>query len=183
MAFFIFSRWKLLGGNGLYISQIKLAGYRACNEELVVPLKSGLTVLVGENGTGKSTVIDGMRLLLMEDEYGRSGIIERDFFRPYGAPTKVNATECVKIECIFNELDKEEQVAYLPWLNPENLSQASLHLQIQNREDTRGRYKRTIWGGSARGIFEWELLEFIHCVYLPPLRNAEEKLQAYRGSH
>jgi len=167
----------------LYISEVKIAAYRFCKDEFVLPLKKGLTVIVGENGTGKSTMVDAIRLMLMEDEYGRAGASERDFFRPYDSPARKQSVDNFQIDCMFNDLNDEERVAYLPWLDANDPKVASLHLRISNREGTYGKLKRTIWGGfSVRGIFEWDLLELIHCVYLPPLRDAQDKLRAYRGS-
>jgi len=39
----------------------------------------GLSVLVGENGVGKSAVVDARRLLLLEDEFGRNLVSEAAF--------------------------------------------------------------------------------------------------------
>ncbi|MBI5498108.1 MAG: AAA family ATPase [Deltaproteobacteria bacterium] len=44
------------------ISEIRLAGLR-CLRDVKLALHSGLTVLIGENGTGKSTFIEGIELL------------------------------------------------------------------------------------------------------------------------
>jgi len=166
----------------MYISKLTIKGFRFFNDNFTLSLNKGLTVLVGENGSGKSTVIDAIRLLLGEDEYNRSGILLNDFHRPFSVE---NATPVAKIRinCIFDELKGPEQIAYLPWLKPDNMNQAELHLEAINKEDARGRIRKNMWGGtSRRGIFEWELVNSINCVYLPPLRDAEEKLNSYHGS-
>ncbi len=63
------------------------------------------------------------------------------------------------------------------------MTTAKLSLSIEASEDSRGRYKRKIWGGeSSSAMFEWELLQSIACIFLPALRDAEDKLRAYRGS-
>lgn len=64
----------------MYLSDIKIEGYRLFKEKQILHLRKGLNVLVGENGCGKSTVIDAIRLLLNEDEYTRNGISEEDFY-------------------------------------------------------------------------------------------------------
>jgi len=38
---------------------------------------------MGENGVGKTAIIDAIRLMLLEDEFGRRGISETDFHRPF----------------------------------------------------------------------------------------------------
>ncbi|KKG11057.1 hypothetical protein EO98_04310 [Methanosarcina sp. 2.H.T.1A.6] len=166
----------------MYISILNIKGFRFFNDGFRLSLNKGLTVLVGENGSGKSTVIDAIRLLLGEDEYNRSGISLNDFHRPFSIESATPVAN-ILIDCIFDELEGPEQIAYLPWLKPSNVNQAELHLEAINKEDARGRIRKNMWGGtSRRGIFEWELVNSINCVYLPPLRDAEEKLNSYRGS-
>lgn len=167
----------------MYLSSIKIKGYKVFNQEFTVNLNSGLNILVGENGSGKSTVIDAIRLILLEDEYGRSGIEASDFHRPIDQPAKSKGAGKIEIKTEFDSLNDDEQVAYLPWLNINTPMKAILNLSIENKEDARGRFKRKIWGNeSESGLFEWELLNRIACIYLPPLRDAEDKLKAYKGS-
>ncbi|SKD06711.1 Predicted ATP-dependent endonuclease of the OLD family, contains P-loop ATPase and TOPRIM domains [Chitinophaga ginsengisegetis] len=167
----------------MYIKTIKISGYRAFNKEFKVALNKGLNVIVGENASGKSTIIDAIRLILHEDEYSRTGISEVDFHRPIDTPSKSKGADRISISCEFNELTEDEQVAYLPWLDLNDMQKAKLNLIIENKEDIRGNFKRKMWGNqSETGLFEWELLHRINCIYLPPLRDAEAKLRGYKGS-
>jgi putative ATP-dependent endonuclease of the OLD family len=167
----------------MYLSSIKIKGYKIFNHEFTVSLNSGLNILVGENGSGKSAVIDAIRLVLFEDEYGRSGIDSTDFHRPIDQPAKSRGVDKIHIRSEFEDLKDDEQVAYLPWLDINTPTKAILNLSIENKEDARGKFKRKIWGNeSESGLFEWELLNRIACIYLPPLRDAEDKLKAYKGS-
>lgn len=167
----------------MYLSTIKIKGYKVFNEEFTATFNPGLNILVGENGSGKSTVVDAIRLVLLEDEYGRTGTDASDFHRPVSQPSKTKGVSKIQIRSEFSALNDSEQVAYLPWLNINNPTEAFLNLAIENKEDARGRFKRKIWGNeSESGLFEWELLNRIACIYLPPLRDAEDKLKAYKGS-
>ncbi|MGV7801964.1 DUF2813 domain-containing protein, partial [Mycobacterium kansasii] len=75
-------------------------------------------VLIGENGSGKSAIIDSIRLLLQEDEYGRLNALSKsDFWRPSTKGNDMVATEKFTIDCEFFGLSQVEQVTYLPWLN------------------------------------------------------------------
>lgn len=167
----------------MYLSKMKIKGYKTFNEEFIVKLNKDLTVLLGENGCGKTTVIDAIRLILNEDEYGRIGISSNDFHHPFTKSVKDNRAASIEVCAIFESLDEKEQVAYLPWLNVSDNKIAYINLKIDNKETPRGRYNRIVWGGeSISSIFEWELLDTLACIYLPPLRDAASKLEAYRGS-
>jgi putative ATP-dependent endonuclease of OLD family len=167
----------------MHLSTLEIRGYKLFRDKFEIGFEKGLTVLVGENGAGKSAVVDALRLLLLEDEYGRTGVSPSDFHRPLGEPATSRGVDRIELRCIFDGLDKRAQAAYLPWLDIDDTHRALLSLSIENREDQRGRFKRSIWGGkSTSGLFEWELLHAISCVYLPPLRDAKSRLGAYRGS-
>lgn len=166
----------------MYISDITIQGYRLFKEKISVPLNKGLTLLVGHNGCGKSTVVDALRVLVQEDEFAR-GVMRSDFHRPFNKPAKAAGADTIRIDCTLADLNDDDQTAYLPWLDANDQSKAYLHLEASNVEDYRGRIRRVLWGGSSRrGVFETELLDRIVCSYLPPLRDAEAKLDAYRGS-
>lgn len=162
----------------MYLSDVEIEGYRLFRDKQVLSLKKGLNVLVGENGCGKSTVIDAIRLLLNEDEYARSGISEEDF---YSSLDKKERAENIFIKGRFSDLSEDKKIEYITWLDKEY--NALLNIDISRKQDRRNNYKKTIWGGeSSNSIFEWEPLNDIQCVYLPALRDAEKKLKASRGS-
>ncbi len=165
----------------MYLSNLKISGYKSFKSDFNIKFNNGLTILVGENGCGKTSVIDAIRLLLNEDEYGRVGVKQSDFHKPFDKPEEV--AKNISINCVFSDLSEAEQIAYLPWLNGEDTTKAFLNLKVEDKETNRGQRKRTVWGGeSVSGMFEWELVDMISCIYLPPLRDALSKLDAYRGS-
>ena len=45
----------------MYLKELNLSNFRSC-KETVVEFQKELTVLVGENNSGKSTIIDALRL-------------------------------------------------------------------------------------------------------------------------
>lgn len=162
----------------MYLSDIKIEGFRLFKEKQILHLRKGLNVLVGENGCGKSTVIDAIRLLLNEDEYARNGISEEDF---YSSVDKKEWVDNISIKGRFSDLSEDKKVEYITWLDKDY--NAVLNIDIAKKQDRRHNYKRAVWGGEAsNSVFEWEILNDIQCVYLPALRDAEKKLKASRGS-
>lgn len=167
----------------MYLSELIIKGYKVFNLEFNVKFNEGLTVLIGENGCGKTAIIDAIRLLLNEDEFGRIGITESHFHRQIEKSAREGGAESIEVKGTFSALKETEQIAYLPWLDATDNTKAYLNKKIDNKPNNRGRFDHTTWGGeSVVGIFEWELVNAIGCIYLPPLRDAESKLEAYRGS-
>lgn len=163
----------------MFLKKISISGYKNFNENFEIGFSSGLNVLVGENGVGKSSIIDAIRLLLTEDEYGRYGISEKDFHRPFTRDSV--PSNKIKIVAHFEDLSEYEAIAFLPWI--ENEKNARLSLMIDDTQNNRGRYNRKMWGGvSQSNPYEKELVDLINCIYLPPLRDAEAKLREGRGS-
>ena len=48
----------------MYISSVSIENFRAFKEKTVFHFNPGVTVLIGENDCGKSTVIDAIRYVL-----------------------------------------------------------------------------------------------------------------------
>lgn len=163
----------------MYLNQIEIEGYKNFNNKFVINFQKGLNVILGENGVGKTAIIDAIRLLLLEDEFGRAPVSETDFHRPFAkTPVQVSSFH---IKGFFESLSQKEKVSFLPWTDTEDNITLSLH--VENKQSHLGRYKRSLWGGASRSsIFEWELFDTINCIYLPPLRDAETKLREGRSS-
>ena len=163
----------------MHLGSLSIEGYKLFRDPFEIKFSKGLNVLVGENGVGKSAIIDAIRLLLLEDEFGRNLVSETDFHAPFDKPQK--PVEFFRVHGLFSRLSQEESVAFLPWT--EENQQATLTLQVENKLNPRGRFKWDHWGGASRSsMFEKELFDTIHCIYLPPLRDAEAKLREGKGS-
>jgi putative ATP-dependent endonuclease of OLD family len=64
----------------LYISKLDIEGYRNCRIRSEIIFNQGLNILVGENASGKTTIINALRMLLRENEFAYMNIKEEDFF-------------------------------------------------------------------------------------------------------
>lgn len=163
----------------MYLNELHIEGYKCFRNSFSVSLQKGLNVIVGENASGKTAIIDAIRLLLREDEFGYSQITESDFHRPFSLSQE--PAQAFRLRAVFSELSDDEHVAFLPWSNLDG--NAELTLLVDNKPNHRGHYNRTLWGGmSQASMFEWELFDAINCVYLPPLRDAEARLSEGKAS-
>lgn len=52
----------------MFISRLAIRGYKNTYNESVITLNKGLNILLGENGCGKTAVINALRMLLREPD-------------------------------------------------------------------------------------------------------------------
>ncbi len=162
----------------MHLSQLSIEGYKGVGEKTIVPLHKGLNVIVGENASGKTTIIDAMRLLMREDEFGYSPVSEGDFYKAF--TDKSESANFFLVQGKFGGLSDDDKVTFLPWYDLTEY--IDLSMKVENKEKY-GRFKRLVWGGSSKSsAFEWELFDKINCIYLPPLRDAEAKLKEGKSS-
>jgi len=163
----------------MYLATLNITGYKNFKTQFQISFCKGLSVLVGENGVGKSAIVDAIRLLLVEDEFGRNLVSEAAFHAPFDDPH--SAATSFELHAIFDALSQEETIIFLPWTDGEK--KALLTFRADNKLNRRSRYTWASWGGASRAsAFERELFDLIDCIYLPPLRDAESKLREGKGS-
>ncbi len=163
----------------MHIESLSIEGYKSFGKPFTIQFREGLNVLVGENAAGKSTVVDAIRLLLADDDFERKPLSDTDFFLPFAEDRE--RSEAFKIQASFTGLSQNQQVAFLPWTD--SRGNATLTLLVDNKQNSKGRYKPVLWGGASRAsMFERELFDMIDCVYLPPLRDAEARLREGKSS-
>ena len=164
----------------MYLSKISIKDFRMFSDAVEVSFSKGLNLLVGENGSGKSSVVDAIRALLGETEFSRRGITEDDFYSVFCESQK-KSSESLFISGVFSNLTEAQKVEYLSWLDED--FNAKLSFEVQRTLNRRNNYKQKRWGGnSSNSFFDIEPLNDIQCVYLPALRDAERRLRTGRGS-
>ena len=164
----------------MYLSKISIKNFRMFSDAVEISFSKGLNLLVGENGSGKSSVVDAIRALLGENEFSRRGIIEEDFYSVFCESQK-KSSESFFISGVFSNLTEAQKVEYLSWLDKD--FNAKLNFEVQQTLNRRNNYKQKRWGGSSsNSFFDVEPLNDIQCVYLPALRDAERSLRTGRGS-
>lgn len=154
----------------MYISKLSINGYRCVGERSIIHLNKGLNILIGENGCGKTTIIDAIRLLFKETSAAYACGLG-DF---YLDGDKSSAT--ISIGAEMSGLSDDDKVAFLTWCSGKD-SCAEVHLDITESTVRRGLLRRSYWGGVAKsGALDQDTFEMVECIYLPALRDAEKGL-------
>lgn len=155
----------------MYISSISFKGYKNSKDTSTIPLNKGLNILLGENGCGKTAVINALRLALREAE-SMAAFSADDL---YCSLDKSEKADKVNVDLKFSELSEDEKIIFFTWCDA--AFNAELHLDISENPSRPGTYRRKFWGGRMQsGIFEEDTFDKIESIYLPPLRDAEVKL-------
>ncbi len=177
----------------MYLSEIRIENFRLFGEgkdALVLPLNPGLNVLVGENDSGKTAIIDAIRYTLGTTSQEFQRITDEDFHVKGGK----RANE-FSIRCRFTGIDRETGSAFLEHLTYEDekgkekeKEKACLYVTFRARRNDTSNVRRRIWpevrsGRDASGpILEGQVRQQLQATYLRPLRDAERELDAGRNS-
>lgn len=175
----------------MYLSRVKIENFRKF-ESLDLTLSPGLNLIVGENDSGKSALIDAIRFVLRTRDYEWFRLTKDDFHVDFAGE---RANE-LRIECRFEGLSREEASCFLEWLGVESTEDESpvyflkvwLEAARKDPEEMTGRFDREISvnfqaGPDEAGIrIAGEARDLLRTTYLKPLRDAESELAAKRGS-
>ena len=169
----------------MHISSITIKNFRAF-EEFELTLNKGLNLIVGENNSGKTTLIDAIRLALDTTSSEWTRVKDSDF----------NSTKnCndFSIQIKFDDIQPQHAHVFVEHLNQEKIgaqkNKSVLYVNFTaQRTDILKRGARLIRielrsGKNAEGpLIDSEIREYLSATYLKPLRDAEIELSASRFS-
>ncbi|QOW09927.1 DUF2813 domain-containing protein [Kaistella flava (ex Peng et al. 2021)] len=182
----------------MYISSLKLWNFRKYgsltfdleNPDLIVPLNKGMNILIGENDSGKSAIIDAIKLVLKTHAYEWIKVEESDFFS-VGNET----SEVLRIEIEFSGITNREAAHFTEWCGSENEEVKIVdQIQIQRRPKLFLIYQVQIREGKIiptdiragmdghGNTLTAEAKEYLKCTYLKALRDADSELTAKKNS-
>ena len=160
----------------MWLRELQIRNFRKI-DTLTVSFPRGLTVLVGENNSGKTTIIDALRLILFSSRDFDSLWITEDDFRA--------GTEHAPIEisCRFTGLEDEDEVHFQECLV--DIGDGKFEMQVNARvefNETTNRCNVKIWGGETEGgSLPSNHYDRLATIYLQPLRDPERGLRP--GQH
>lgn len=173
----------------MHLQRIRAANFRAFGDGVESPaldweLSPGLNILVGENDSGKTSVIDAIRYVLWTTSYEFIRLFESDF-HINGA----GRARSLFIEATLVDLAPAQEAAVLEWLTHEEDGSRSLIIHLQARwiapkGNKRGRVEAVTCAGrnGAGQEIGTAVRELIRATYLRPLRDAEAELRPGRQS-
>jgi putative ATP-dependent endonuclease of OLD family len=168
----------------MYLKEFIIKNFRNI-EELHLRFSQGVNVIIGENNSGKSAIVDALRICLSHGEYDRDIYIKRS---DYYIDNRNLDAELPKIEFdLFLEIEDPREAGWFRDLLVQN-EDGSQELQMHHRYyyetiNEVEKRRRRIWGGEHEGQqIESDVLDLFKQVYLSALRDAVKELRPVRGN-
>lgn len=169
----------------MYLKSISLTNFRKFGmgnggePGITVFFNPNFNVLVGENDSGKTAIIDAIRYLLgnVSDDYEK--IKQEDFY----CESKDNYCDFFYIDGVFCDLSDKEAGMFLEWLSFDDESnyQLRVSLRVDKRKNENGHeyIERKIQAGdkNCESRLESQAKNLLKTTYLKPLRDASHELR------
>lgn len=171
----------------MIVSELNLYDFRRFHEEnshpgLSVSFHKGLNALIGENDSGKTAVIDALKLVLLTQSNDYIRPTEEDF---YIAPDGKSADE-FRIECVLSDFTPNEAknfVEYLDYTKDADGLHCFLRLYYRAWKEKNRIFTELKVSDKEEGtVLDSRARELLKTVYLRPLRDAEREMHSGRNS-
>lgn len=178
----------------MYLSELRLTNFRkygsSTDEQgnvlpgLSLKLNSGLNLLVGENDSGKTAIIDAIKLVLQTHSYELTRLDHEDFHKWIENGVQKQSNELL-IELLFADFSDSEAGAFVDWIGFDANDKASLKVFLRaKREDSD--VEAEVKAGAPNDIEGSQLTiaakRKLRSTYLRPLRDAQNDLTFRKGS-
>lgn len=174
----------------MYLAELKIWNFRKFGQTKIngevlpglhIHLNENLNLLVGENDSGKTAIVDSIKYVLFTRSFDYINLNVDDFHLPKGCDQESCRATNFTIECIFRGFDDDEAKNFLDWLS---INRDDYFLRVFL---TATRDGRKISGDCKAGEGEGAYLDsgardLLRATYLKPLRDAESELSPRRGS-
>lgn len=162
----------------MHLSQVTLTNFRG-TPYLCVTFHKGVNVLIGENRSCKTAVLDALRLCFGLSVERRDIYIQPEDF--YTAPDGTQAST-IDLDLVFVELTPEQKGLFVELLTirDDGTTAIQLHVRYTQQGD---RIRRSVWGGPHEGQEVPAItLELFYHTYLGALRDATRDLAPSRAN-
>src|SRR5690554_2617882 len=172
----------------MYLSELKIWNFRKFGTEsgdlnyecpdLEVPFKKGVNILIGENDSGKTAIIDAIKIVLKTHSSDWIKIEDEDFYKD---------SNKLRIELKFIDLTPNEAshfTEWLGWYEDEGNKKPYLRVILEASR----KFDRILPFDICAGVDRYghqlkaEAREYLKTTYLKPLRNAHAELIPRKNS-
>ncbi|MCB1258451.1 MAG: AAA family ATPase [Microthrixaceae bacterium] len=158
-------------GRGMHLAELRVENFRSCYET-VVRFREDVTVIVGENNSGKSNVVDALRLAL-----NPLGGRRTRYFEP-GDVSFGREHEGTTLTTRFAGLTTIQRGQFLTALDLENMTAVyGTRFELDPERPSRSRPANTAGPGAGPDAEPAKRDDICH-VYLEPLRDARRDLDS-----
>ena len=176
----------------MYLAELKIWNFRkfSSNEDepgLALNFTPGLNLLVGENNSGKTAIVDAIKYTIHTQSYESIRIEYEDFHLSVGETDETKRASEFRVECIFRGFSNDEAKFFLEWLGMEKNNQGKYEYYLKVFL-TAKRNKDTIYYDIKAGPdhegkqLSGEARNLLRSTYLKPLRDAEKEMSPRRNS-
>lgn len=168
----------------MFLGKFIIKNYR-CIKDLSIDFNKGVNILIGENNSGKTAVLDALRVCL---SYGRQKrdiwVSENDFHLHKNDPEA--AIGDIEFHLYFEIENEYEAGIYQDLHSVGENDEQELQIHFRYYIDERNGVKRvrySVWGGDKEGQpITPDVLYLIYFIYLDALRDAVNYLRPVRGN-
>ena len=166
----------------MYLSKIIIKNFRKY-KDITINFHKGINVLIGENNSGKSTIIDAIKIVLGTQGGDYVRINEEDFF----TDSEGESANEFLIDCVIEGFEKNELKNFIEFTatdtNDISINSYKLNLYFRAFKEGNKIYKDLKVGNRSDGPnLDMKTKDMLKCVYLKPLRDAEHDLCRGRNS-
>lgn len=168
----------------MFLKRLSIKNFR-CIRDLTLYINEGVNILIGENNSGKTAVIDALRICFSYGKQWRDIYVsESDFHIDKTNPG--TSLGDIEFDLYFEIQDRVESGIFNDLLSEKKDGKQELELHFryyidEKRGIRRVRYK--VWGGEKEGqSITPDLLDLFYSVHLDALRDAVQYLRPVRGN-
>jgi len=172
----------------MYIKELQIENFRSI-EKLKLTFNKGVNIIIGENNSGKTAVIDALRICLSYGSLTRDIYIKKDEDFYINSHIPGHESDEIRFDLIFHPESNAERAIFTDLIKQDatdaSIQTIELHyryfLEVRNDKSI---LRWRVWGGENEGQqVPIEALQLISNTYLGALRDATEKLKPHsRGN-
>jgi putative ATP-dependent endonuclease of OLD family len=168
----------------MFLKKLSVKNFR-CIKDATLDLNEGLNILIGENNSGKTAILDVLRICLSYGSQWRDIYVSVDDFH-VDKNNPGSPLEDIEFHLYFEIQKPVETGIFRELLSVDNEGRQDLQLHFRYYTEEKKGVKRVryrVWGGDNEGqTITPDVLELIYFVHLDALRDAVQYLRPIRGN-